>query len=102
MEELRIHVNGPVRNAFDAGKSITRASRLLWAPNGTRLTTLCHFTGPKKVSISRAQPLPAFPRKFARIKNITYGAVQIIDIEIHQFAKAIYVFFLKILRYVFW
>jgi hypothetical protein len=27
-------------------------------PNGTRLTALCHFTGPKKVLISRANPLP--------------------------------------------
>jgi hypothetical protein len=24
--------------------------------NGTRLTARCHFTGPRKVSISRAQP----------------------------------------------
>jgi hypothetical protein len=47
-----------------------------WAPYGTRLTARCHFTGPKKVSISRAQPPPACPRNgSARIKNITYGAV---------------------------
>jgi hypothetical protein len=41
---------GPVRNASDAGKSITWAngrgvgpwkSRLLWAPNGTHLTAQC-------------------------------------------------------------
>jgi hypothetical protein len=31
--------------------------RLFRAPNGTRLTTRCHFREPKKVSISRAQPL---------------------------------------------
>jgi hypothetical protein len=37
---------GPVRNVFDACRSIT------WA------TARCHFTGPKKVSISRAQPPP--------------------------------------------
>ncbi len=33
-----------------------RYSSLFWAPNGTRLSARCHFTGPKKVSISRAQP----------------------------------------------
>jgi hypothetical protein len=33
-------------------------SRLFWALNGTRLTARCHFTGPKKVSISMAQPPP--------------------------------------------
>ncbi len=39
-------------------------------------TTRCHFTGLKKVSISRAQPPPIGPRNgFARIKSITYGAV---------------------------
>ncbi len=35
----------------------------LWAPNGTRLLARCHFTGPKKLSISRAQPPPTCPRK---------------------------------------
>ncbi len=30
----------------------------IWAPNGTRLSARCHFTGPKKLSNSRAQPLP--------------------------------------------
>jgi hypothetical protein len=29
-----------------------------WAPNGTHLTARCHFTGPKKLSISMAQPPP--------------------------------------------
>jgi hypothetical protein len=43
---------------------------------GTCLTARCHFTGPKKVSISRAKPPPACPRNgFSRIKTITYGAV---------------------------
>ncbi len=46
------------------------SNETFWAPNGTRLTTRCHFTGPKKVSISRAQLFP-----FARIKSITYGAL---------------------------
>ncbi len=30
--------------------------------NGTRLTARCHFTGPKKVLISRAQLPPTCPR----------------------------------------
>ncbi len=33
----------------------------LWAPNGTRLSARCPFTGPKKLSISRAQPPPTCP-----------------------------------------
>jgi hypothetical protein len=33
------------------------------ALNSTRLTARCHFTGPKKFSISRLQPPPACPRK---------------------------------------
>jgi hypothetical protein len=36
--------------------------RLFWAPNGTRLSARCRLTGPKKVSISRAQPPPTCPR----------------------------------------
>ncbi len=43
----------------------------LLAPNGTRFTAGCHFTGPKKVLISRAQPPPTCPRNgFACIKTI--------------------------------
>jgi hypothetical protein len=49
---------------------------LFWAPNGTPLTARCHFTGSKKVSISRAQPPPTcFCNGFARIETITYEAV---------------------------
>ncbi len=33
-------------------------TRLFWATRGTRLTARCPFTGPKKVSIARAQPPP--------------------------------------------
>jgi hypothetical protein len=33
-------------------------SMVFWASNGTRLSALCHFTGPKKLSISMAQPPP--------------------------------------------
>jgi hypothetical protein len=72
-----------VRNAFDAGKSITRASEMGLSPENlnffgltwqARLTARCNFTGHKKVSISRVQPPPTCPRNgFARIKSITYG-----------------------------
>jgi hypothetical protein len=33
-------------------------TRVFWAPNGTRLLARWHFTGPKKLSNFRAQPLP--------------------------------------------
>ncbi len=49
---------------------------LFWAPNGNRLTARCHFTGPIKVSISRAQPPPTCPcNGDACIKSITNGPV---------------------------
>ncbi len=35
---------------------------VFWAPNGTRLSARCHLRGPKKLSISRAQPPSTFPR----------------------------------------
>ncbi len=44
-------------------------SRVFWAPNSTRLSARCHFTMPKKLSISFAQVMDA-----ARIKSITHGA----------------------------
>jgi hypothetical protein len=45
--------------------------RVFWAPNGTRLSARCHFTGPKKLSNSRAQPPPTSPHNgYARIQNI--------------------------------
>jgi hypothetical protein len=54
------------------------APRVFWAPNGTRLSAQCHFTGPKKLSNSRAQPPPTSPRNgYARIQNIMHGAVYI-------------------------
>jgi hypothetical protein len=37
-------------------------SRLFWASNHTRLSARWHFTGPKKVSISRDHPPPTCPR----------------------------------------
>ncbi len=46
------------------------------APNGTRLSARCHFTGPKKLENSRAQPPPTSPRYgYSRIQNIMHGAV---------------------------
>jgi hypothetical protein len=42
-----------------------------WAPNGTRLSAQCHFTEPKKLSNSRAQPLPlAFVRDMHASKTL--------------------------------
>jgi hypothetical protein len=38
-----------------------RADRHFWAPNSTRLSARSHFTGPKKLLISRAQPPPTCP-----------------------------------------
>ncbi len=32
-----------------------------WAPSDTLLLARCHFTGPKKLSNSRAEPPPTFP-----------------------------------------
>jgi hypothetical protein len=53
--------------------------KFFWAPNGTRLLVRCHFTGPKKLSNSRARPPPTSPHNgYARIRNIMHGAVYII------------------------
>jgi hypothetical protein len=49
--------------------------RVFGAPNGTRLSARCHFTGPNKLSNSRAQPPPTCPRnEYARIQNIMHRA----------------------------
>ena len=46
------------------------------AQNGTHLSDRCHFTGPKKLDNSRAQPPPTSPRNvYARIENIMHRAV---------------------------
>jgi hypothetical protein len=37
-------------------------SQVFWAPKDTRLSARCHFTGPKKLEICRAQPPPTCPR----------------------------------------
>ncbi len=74
----------PVRNAFDAGKSITRASGRALGPRnrdifwrsmkGNELLGEWHL-GPKKVEISRAQPSPTCQSNgVASTKSITYGA----------------------------
>jgi hypothetical protein len=52
--------------------------RVFWAPIGIRLSAQFHFTGPKKLLISRAQPPLTCPSNgYARIQNImhTHGAV---------------------------
>ncbi len=36
-------------------------SRVCWAPNVTCLSARCHFTGPKKLASSSAQPPPTCP-----------------------------------------
>jgi hypothetical protein len=43
--------------------------------NCTRLSARCHFTGPKKVSISRAQPLPTCPCNGSCPHQKYYGRV---------------------------
>ncbi len=44
--------------------------------NSTRLSARCHFTGTKKVSISRAQPTPTCPRNgYCPHQIITHRAV---------------------------
>ncbi len=47
---------------------------MFWAPNGTRLSARSHFTGPKKLGNSRAQPPPTSPRNvYASIKTLCTG-----------------------------
>jgi hypothetical protein len=48
-----------------------------WAPNGIRLWDQCHFTGPKKLSIFRAQPPPTCPRTWicAHPKHYAQGCI---------------------------
>jgi hypothetical protein len=54
---------GPIRNAFDAGKSITRASgRGLGPVKWQRAVGQVPF-GAQKVKISRTQPPPISPSK---------------------------------------
>ncbi len=58
-----------------ANPLLTLNSQVFWAPNGTCLSARCHFTGPKKLSNSRAQPPPTCPcNGYARIQNIMHGA----------------------------
>ncbi len=60
-------ISWKIRHSYSRLYSQRRKIRLIeynvkcrfWAANGTRLTAQCHFTGPKKVSISReSNPLP--------------------------------------------
>jgi hypothetical protein len=48
--------------------------QVFWAPNGTRLSARCHFTGPKNSRLSGPNPLPLDQVMDAvRIKSITHG-----------------------------
>jgi hypothetical protein len=46
---------------FCALKWPNERSERHWGPNGTRLSARCHFSSPKKLSISRTQPPPTCP-----------------------------------------
>jgi hypothetical protein len=66
-----------------AGGGEKRGGRVGGAPNGTRLSARCHFTGPKKLSISRAHPLPLTQvmdaANAACINSITHGVYKSIN-----------------------
>ncbi len=66
-----------VSNIVNPGSSYLR--KVFGAPNDARLLARCHFTGPKKLSISRAQPPPICPRKgccpHQKYKSITHGRI---------------------------
>jgi hypothetical protein len=47
--------------AYSTLRSKNAGRYIFWAPNGTCLSARCHFTVPKKLSISRAQPPPTCP-----------------------------------------
>ncbi len=55
----------------------TTYAPMIFGPQiGTCLSARCHFTGPKKLSNSRAQPPPTCPSNgYALIQNIMHGAV---------------------------
>jgi hypothetical protein len=52
---------GPGNLDFFGSVKWHRADRHFWAPNGTRLSARCHFAGPKKLLIFRAQSPPTCP-----------------------------------------
>jgi hypothetical protein len=64
---------GPLWEQVGGGLALEISS--FWAPNGTRLLARWHFTGPKKLLISRAWPPPTCPRNVSSIKNIMHGAI---------------------------
>jgi hypothetical protein len=80
----------PLRGQQVGGGWALEISTFLGPKNGTRLSARCHFTGPKKVFISRAQPPPIstfitcencfyifFPALFKRKLNINFLLVSL-------------------------
>ncbi len=57
------------------------------APNGTCFSARCLFTGPKKVSISRAQPPPTCPRNGFALhhKHYVWGHINHRSINSYNF-----------------
>ncbi len=69
-----------ISNFFIAHLSIrvrckTKSPKFFWAPNGTRLSARCHFTGPKKLSNSSAQPRPTSLRICTHPKPYALGCI---------------------------
>jgi hypothetical protein len=66
----------PVHKTTYAPMIYTALCVMYWAPNDTRQSARCHFTWPKKLLISRAQPPPTYPHNgYACIQNIMHEAV---------------------------
>ncbi len=64
-----MHLSRPSR----AIKLLYEPAQVFWAPNGTRLSARCYFTGPKKLSIYRAQPPPTCCCKWCCPHQIHYA-----------------------------
>jgi hypothetical protein len=58
----QLHIPFPaihcIHNSYLCTFDLYSLTQLFWPLNETRLSARCHFTGPKKVSISRPQPPP--------------------------------------------
>jgi hypothetical protein len=85
--------------SFISTKKIWSANRknafhnVFWAPNGTRLSARCHFRGPKKLSISRAQPPPTCPIVMdAFFYLYLFGGLECVG---HSFAYVAHLWFLR-------
>ncbi len=72
---LLMHAN-PLLGQVEGGYALENS--IFWGPKLHSPDGLMHFTRPKKVIITRAQPPPTCPGNgFARIKSITYRAMHI-------------------------